>query len=339
MVGPAFQFDGASGLVIVPDSPSLAPTAAITVEAWVRPADPQALFGPIVKRAGGEQDSGYALEFHVPPLASLWLNIVGTHWTHGGTGPLHSNQWTHIAGTYDSACQTLYINGALNSQNCSTSGPINQPIGELHLGHDPSNASRYYNGIADEVAIYNRGLSASEVQAIFAAGSAGKCKPNSSPVSSTRVWIGLANSDDVGIRFDLRAEVYKNAAEPIAAGELTGVAGGSSGFNNANEHNIDLIGVPGAAINSGDTLSFVLYARNACSGSRKNSGRARLWYNDAAADSRFFANVGSSTTQYLLDGFTFGGAPGTGPKKTRDVAAGPKCSPFKPFGTWSAVVP
>ena len=44
--------------------------------------------------------------------------------------------------------------------------------------------------------------------------------------------MGLANSDDVGIRFDLQAIVSVNGS-PVGSGYLDSVAGGSSGFNNA----------------------------------------------------------------------------------------------------------
>jgi hypothetical protein len=145
----------------------------------------------------------------------------------------------------------------------------------------------------------------------------------------------LANSDDVGILFDLRGEAYRNSTELVAAGELASVAGGSSGFNNAHERTINLSAVPGATLNPGDTLTVVLYVRNACAGSGKNSGRARLWYNDSAADSQVAVNLGAPSALYLLDGFLLGASAGPGPKRTINVQAGPKCSPFKPFGSWS----
>jgi hypothetical protein len=159
------------------------------------------------------------------------------------------------------------------------------------------------------------------------------------PVTSTSLWIGLANSDDVGIRFDLRAEVYRNGSQLAGAGEIASVPGGSSGFNNAHERTIDIVPSPGVAFLPGDTLDVALYVRNACSGSGKNSGRARLWYDNAAADSGFAATIGSSNTYFILNGFTFGAGPGAGPRKTIDVQAGPKCSPYKPFGTWSRTLP
>ena len=43
----------------------------------------------------------------------------------------------------------------------------------------------FFNGLVDEVSLYNRGLTASEIQAIYAAGSAGKCPPSPMPPSIT----------------------------------------------------------------------------------------------------------------------------------------------------------
>ena len=86
----------------------------------------------------------------------------------------------------------------------------------------------------------------------------------------------------------------------------------------------------------GDTLSIKLLVRNACSGSGHNSGTARLWFNDAAANSRFDATVDDQGgDDYLLDGGVLGASAGAGPKKTIDVSAGAKCSAYKPFGTWT----
>ena len=68
------------------------------------------------------------------------------------------------------------------------------------------------------------------------------------------------------------------------------------------------------------------------------NGTARLWFNDAAANSRFNATIGATASDYFQrDGFVLGDTAGPGPKKTIDVfvdrAVGG--NPFKPFGTWS----
>src|ERR1041385_3788478 len=149
-----------------------------------------------------------------------------------------------------------------------------------------------------------------------------------------RVWGGLKNSDDVGIRFDLRAEVYRDATL-VGSGVSASVVGGSSGFNNAKLDAIPMTPDDGVTFSPGDTLKIKLLIRNACVGSGKNSGSARLWFNDSVANSRFDATIGSAATYYLLNGSALSTAAGAGPKNTIDVAAGAKCSAYKVFGTWS----
>ena len=84
-------------------------------------------------------------------------------------------------------------------------------------------------------------------------------------------------------------------------------------------------------------MSFKLSVRVAAT-SGHTSGTARLWFNDAAANSRFSATVGGVTTDYfLLDGFVLTTVAGPGPKKTSDVLVNRNVggNPFKPFGTWT----
>ena len=155
-------------------------------------------------------------------------------------------------------------------------------------------------------------------------------------LSPANIWIGLKNSDDVGTRFDLKAEVYKNSTELVSSGQLDNVWGGSSGFNNANLQTIPFNTFSPVDFPEGSTLSIKLYVRNACQGPTHNSGTARLWYDDAAANSRFDATIeGSNSNYYLRNNFVLSTAVGIGPKQKIDVQAGSKCSPFKTFGTWS----
>jgi hypothetical protein len=157
-------------------------------------------------------------------------------------------------------------------------------------------------------------------------------------LSPAEVWIGLKNSDDVGTYFDLQAEVFKNGTL-IGSGEIDNVRGGSSGFNNAVLRAISIVlsGPDDVLFVSGDTLSIGLSARIGASGHR--SGTARLWFNDAAANSSFDVTFGgTNTVVYLLDGFHLGTSPGTGPKKTIDVSVdrAKNGNPFKAFGIWRA---
>jgi len=162
-----------------------------------------------------------------------------------------------------------------------------------------------------------------------------KFPPSLTDLDPARVWLGLKNSDDVGTKFDLLAEVFKNG-ELIGSGQLNDVPGGSSGFNNAFLRTIDLAQSGPVDFYPGDTLSIKLSVRIAAS-SRHRSGTARFWFNDAAANSRFTATIGGETNDYFLrSGFVLANTAGPGPKDKIDVTVSRVGgNPFKPFGTWS----
>jgi hypothetical protein len=353
MVGQALRFDGATGMLTFPRRSALDVGSQVTIDFWMR-ADldnPMNVQGLVTTDFYGLEIGGgftpvIGAEFYVSTDGSSFH-----HSTDGSSGSplIEPGVWYHYAGVFDGTSLRLYENGMLVRESFHTGviAPM-LPDSFLSIGSEdglafdpnpPDRKNRFFKGLIDEVHIFDRALSLIEIQDIYLAGAAGTCKPDAGPVNSVSVWIGLANSDDVGIRFDLRAEVYKNSTELIGAGELPSVSGGSSGFNNAHRRTIEVTPVLGAALAPGDTLSVVLSVRNACAGSGKNSGRARLWYDDAAADSGFTATIGSVSTYYLRSGFAISAAVGTGPKKTINLQAGAKCSPYKPFGTWSGTPP
>jgi hypothetical protein len=163
--------------------------------------------------------------------------------------------------------------------------------------------------------------------------------------SGARVWLGLKNSDDVGTRFDLQAIVKNSAGDLVSSGALFGALGGSSGFNGAKLRTIPL-SFPTTAFSSGNGISIEVSVRNSCVGTTHNSGTARLWYNDTAANSR--VNEAGAGTLYLVTpplsaALNLSSSPGLGPKKTKDVFVGARdtsCTgPWTSFGTWTGTVP
>lgn len=163
---------------------------------------------------------------------------------------------------------------------------------------------------------------------------------NASPVITSlgpaQAWIGLKNSDDVGTKFDLLAEVLKNGMG-IGSGQLNGIPGGSSGFNNAKLQSMNLTMSNSASFSPGDVLTIRLSARIAASSGHR-SGTARLWFNDSSANSRFSATIANAPTDFFLTtGMNLSGATGAGPKYTADVTVDRAVggNPFKPFSTWS----
>lgn len=134
---------------------------------------------------------------------------------------------------------------------------------------------------------------------------------------------------DLGAKFDLKAEVYKDSTL-VTSGEIDSVNPGLG----TSLQTIPLSSFSPVTWPSGSALKIVVYARNACSGSLRNSATATLHYNASSVDSKFGATIGTDTTYHLDDGFLLGTSTGTS-AKTVSVAAGTPCSSFKSFGTWT----
>ena len=179
MVGQAFSFDTSlnSG-VTVSSSANLNITDAITIDAWVKPSSFPNAYPTVVRQdrtAGGFVS--YALA--VTHQGQAHCNINSSRAVEqlvGGTVPL--NKWTHLACTYDRVTIRTYVNGkevatgSLSESIISSSLPLS--IGGKEYG---STVRRYFDGLIDEVELFNRALSAAEIKAIYDAGSAGKIKP------------------------------------------------------------------------------------------------------------------------------------------------------------------
>lgn len=74
------------------------------------------------------------------------------------------NQWYHVVGTYDGFDQKIYVNGILsNTQSWSNTFPIS---GQFYIGKDLT-AGQYFYGKIDDINLYNRTLSNSEIDSLY----------------------------------------------------------------------------------------------------------------------------------------------------------------------------
>src|SRR5205823_8390013 len=159
--GGALSFNGVNAWVTVADAASLDLTGALTLEAWVNPIAIVTGRTVILKEAGTEEVySLYADENMPRPLAAVRINSAYSTTT--GTTQLPINTWTHLASTYDGTTLRLYVNGT-QVGSTPTTGNIDVSSGVLRIG---GNAiwGEYFSGLIDEVRIYNRALTAAQIQ-------------------------------------------------------------------------------------------------------------------------------------------------------------------------------
>src|SRR6185436_14573426 len=170
--GKALSFDGVSNWVTVNDSPSLDLTTNMTIEAWVNPATTSGWQSVLYKERPAATDAGnawalYASDSSAPPAVYAAIDGASNSWTHAtGTSMAALNTWTHLAGTFDGTSLRLYVNGTL-VRTLSLRGRITATAGPLRIGGNaPSipHGGQFFKGVIDEVRIYNRTLSQSEIQ-------------------------------------------------------------------------------------------------------------------------------------------------------------------------------
>ena len=176
-VGQAFSLGGVSSYVSIPDSPLLdSLTSSLTIEAWIQVSQfPNGLWTAIVTKG----DSSWRLHCYYG-TSRLAFDTDGLEAELVSNGSMDDGQWHHVAAVYDGTHKYLYVDGALDA-SCSATGLISQNSYPVCIGGNAEAPGRIWNGLIDEVSIYNRALTASEIQAIYLAGSSGKCIPQVAP--------------------------------------------------------------------------------------------------------------------------------------------------------------
>jgi hypothetical protein len=95
-------------------------------------------------------------------LGALHRHLGGEERTAGGTGALPPNAWSHHAATYDGAALRLYVNAAL-VRTTSYAGSIATSASPLRIGGN-SVWPEWFKGLIDDVRVYGKALTASEIQ-------------------------------------------------------------------------------------------------------------------------------------------------------------------------------
>jgi len=186
-VGAAFVFDGTNSYVQIADAAMLRPSN-LTLEAWVRfdaldtpgtaPTGQQYL---VYKQNSLNSDfAGYALsKVRVAGGDTFeWRVSAATEATAAVTAStlIATGVWYHVAAVRGSNFLQIHVNGQLQQQG-NVSFPQNYGGHPLYFGSSGQAFwERKFCGVLDEVTLYNRALSSSEITAVYNAESDGKCK-------------------------------------------------------------------------------------------------------------------------------------------------------------------
>ncbi len=175
VVGPGFLLDGINDGVRIPNSPSLS-QSRLTIDAWVYVTGRQGIARHIISKDNASKTREYILGIGSENsfVADVWLPSGLVDLRNTTTAQL--NTWYHVAMTHDGEKLRLYVNGLLDGSADAVGNIVvtQNPVG-IGLNVDP--ALSPFQGIIDEVQIFNRALTDAEILAIYQAGTDGQCKP------------------------------------------------------------------------------------------------------------------------------------------------------------------
>ena len=172
MIGEALKFDDKNDCIVVDDSASLDITSKITVEAWIKPATFTSQYpGIVCKWDWGGANRSYAL--YLQNFTNPWFMIsdngtyIGGNYECISPTPLLVDKWYHLAGVYDGSKLMLYVDGVKVCEK-DIKAEIFSGAAKLSIGASMNGGvvatDEIFNGIIDEVRVYNKPLTEAEIQ-------------------------------------------------------------------------------------------------------------------------------------------------------------------------------
>jgi hypothetical protein len=174
-IGNALAFDGASDYVSL-DSSQLSLSNNFSVSAWINPRD-AAGYGVFFCVRSLYQQSGFKFWVDGHALIIEGQTTAGWRQTYFAVGQIQNDTWYHVVIVYDKATVLVYLNGVNQPANYE-----GNPNWGADLVMDPTKPTRigaengtgsvgfFFNGLIDDLRIYNRTLIPAEVQALYQVG-------------------------------------------------------------------------------------------------------------------------------------------------------------------------
>lgn len=167
----SMDFDGLDDYASTQNASALiAGSTSISLSLWFHPNHSPAGYPDFDGIAGFRDDIGadfYLLQLAGADMEARFRNSSGTDYSITYNGGLSINDWNHLVLTYNGSLLNLYHDGSL-VYSIAASGTISNPSVPFNIGYLPfSSANFYTEGKVDDVALWDRALTASEVSALY----------------------------------------------------------------------------------------------------------------------------------------------------------------------------
>ncbi|MBD2144469.1 LamG domain-containing protein [Sphaerospermopsis sp. FACHB-1194] len=159
------MFDGKDDYVEIPYNQSLNPNL-FTVSSWVKVTGGQGRFRSVITSRVTKDSAGYIIYAGDNNKWQAWVGN-GSDWeiVNNNDIPVVLNVWTHIASTFDGKQLKLYVDGKeVGSKNVVYAPNTRCPL-RIGAGATEANPRYFYSGQITEVSVWNKALTAAEIQA------------------------------------------------------------------------------------------------------------------------------------------------------------------------------
>ena len=165
--GGALEFNG-NDYVNCGNGPSLQIQAQITIAFWFKVQ----AFSNTWEAFLAKSDSAYRASRgdgtgNATHMGASGTSVGGGNGWFNGTVIVTGGQWHHYAATYDGSAGRIYIDGVLDVTSPGT-GQINLSSSDLYIGENSGATGRFLHGLMDEVRIYSRALTGTEILGVMA---------------------------------------------------------------------------------------------------------------------------------------------------------------------------
>jgi MSHA biogenesis protein MshQ len=170
--GTALSFNGSTGAVTLANSLAGVLGGTGTVAFWIRTTQVgnntmwQAPGVLGVESAGNGNDVFWGWLDATGRIGIMAGNTAGAK----STNPINDGQWHHVALTRNAATGVVQVfaDGVLNASATSETGVKTTPFASLGRIEDTGGTPMYFNGTLDDVRVFNRVLTASEIAGLMA---------------------------------------------------------------------------------------------------------------------------------------------------------------------------
>lgn len=249
MVVQAFSLDGVDDCVQAPDDSDLT-TNSLSMDAWVNFAAGGNLNYPVlVSKYDSSMPNGVSWILFMYPTGQLafvvYTGATGDSYRYVLTDSpvLPPDVWKYVAATFDVTTQSMqiYVDGVPVPSSLVGGSVVitsitdsNTPVRIGAAVNAFGQLTGFWTGLLDEVEIFGRALAASEIQAIFNAGSAGKCKVTLSaqiqqPINADGSSVFSVRRGVIPVKFTLTQGGVTTCDLPPATIAVTRTAGGTIG--------------------------------------------------------------------------------------------------------------